>query len=106
MMPDDTNCDKCGREVPPENDIVFLGIELGDPVAAFAKSRHLLPVIEDGIGICEGSPSRAQYLEGQPRDHRTEYPYFPELEAIHREAYRKMQKYAEDERRERLRESN
>jgi hypothetical protein len=40
------------------------------------KNRHLLPVV-DGKGkiICEGSPSRAQYLEGQPRDKRKEFPY-------------------------------
>lgn len=53
----------------------------------FAQSRHLLPVQEGGRVVCEGSPSRAQYLEGQPRDRRPQYAYDPKLEEPTRTAY-------------------
>jgi hypothetical protein len=33
-------------------------------------SRHLLPIVQNGNVLCEGSPSRNQYLEGMPRDKR------------------------------------
>jgi len=68
-------CDKCGRPVGPRNDAVNLDFvsqhgTLASPVEHFAYgARHLLP-----IGGCEGSPSRAQYLPGWPRDTRG-YPY-------------------------------
>ena len=64
-------CDKCGLPVEPQNDAVSLQyvLELGrlpETMEQFMYgARHLLPT--DG---CEGSPSRAQYLEGQPRDTR------------------------------------
>lgn len=78
-------CDKCGKPVPIKNDAVFLQMRVTNDLSLItAQPRHLLPT-ED----CEGSPSRAQYLEGQPSD--SQYAYHPELEAPMREAYRKMQ---------------
>lgn len=85
------NCDKCGKPVDPKNDAVALEMRLDSLTErerwslVFATPRHLLPT-ED----CVGSQSRAQYLEGQPRDTRG-YPYLPELEAEVREAYAKLQ---------------
>ncbi len=40
-------------------------------------SRHFLPVYRNSQLICEGFPSRTQYIKGQPRDERPEYPYGP-----------------------------
>ena len=82
------NCDKCGQTVPGNNNAVELSVRIGaltDFGALFLRPRHLLP-----IGNCEGSPSRAQYLEGQPRDTRG-YVYDHNLEPTIREAYTKMQ---------------
>lgn len=86
-------CDKCGREVPRDNDATFhAAIMTGDPLfSLMCVARHLLPVLEGDVKICEGSPSRAQYLEGQPRDERGSYPYRQEQEAPYRAAYAKMQ---------------
>lgn len=87
----DSNCDKCGQLVDSKNDAVMLEMAMsstsGDMTLAliFATPRHLLPT-ED----CPGSPSRAQYLEGQPRDTRG-YSYRPELEAEVREAFKLLQ---------------
>lgn len=85
-------CDKCGRIVPPENDMTMvLGlIPGGEIIPAIWRSRHLLPVVKDGVEVCPGSPSRAQYLEGQPRDTRG-YPYVQELEAPYRTAWAELQ---------------
>lgn len=90
------NCDKCRRPVPMNNDAVNLdSIVSGEPmIMLFAGSRHLLPIIEDGQVVCEGSPSRAQYIEGQARDKRPEYPYRPEYEGRIRVAYAQMQQEA------------
>ena len=65
-------CDKCGKEVPWENDatVVSSYFQGRAGVIFLYGSRHFLPT-ED----CEGSPSRAQYIEGQPRDPREEYSY-------------------------------
>ena len=62
-----TTCDKCGKPVDPSNDASILeAIFAGEPaIAVWMVGRHLLPV--EG---CQGSPSRAQYLEGRPRDTR------------------------------------
>lgn len=84
-------CDKCGNEVPAANDAVNLDfIITGDPLLGFAISRHLLPVVIDGVTVCTGSPSRAQYIEGQPRDARGVYGYTSEQETRVREAYATM----------------
>ena len=85
-------CNKCGTPVPPSDDVTILDAALtGNPlIALFAISRHILPVVIDGTLICEGSPSRAQYLEGQPRDTRG-YDYIEANEAPTRAAYAAMQ---------------
>jgi len=88
-------CDKCGREVPDNNNAVRLDMVIsGQSVAKLtgfllSQSRHILPVVEGGRVVCPGSPSRAQYLPGQPRDPR--YPYQQDMEAKYREAYAKIQ---------------
>ena len=94
-------CDKCGYLVDPQNNALLFedhlidvrrerGEEMSHLALLGAKSRHLLPVTEGDKVICTGSPSRAQYLEGQPRDPR--YPYRIENEAIYREAYQNLLK--------------
>lgn len=90
-------CDKCGRRVPSDNNAVYFDAALGNMPPEgilFAVSRHLLPVVEDGVVICTGSPSRAQYVEGQPRDPRAAFAYNPAKEGTYRAAYRKMQQEA------------
>lgn len=83
-----TDCDKCHTRVPSNNDLtLFLVILTGDPMFAFQTSRHLLPVVVEGATVCEGSPSRAQYLEGQARDARGQFPYREDAEAKMRAAY-------------------
>ncbi len=81
----DFKCDKCGRDVPPANDIAHLeSIRQDVPLGWMTvQSRHFMPV--EG---CEGSPSRAQYIEGQPRD--TRFPYVETDEPGWRAAYRKL----------------
>lgn len=85
-------CDKCGREVPHDNDAVGFDVCRGGSPLLYlgAVPRHLLPVLDGEEVVCTGSPSRAQYLEGQPRDPRPGSQYDPELEASHREAYTKL----------------
>ena len=101
-------CDKCGEPVPRSNDSFCLALEVEkikrygvnydeaqvDPWIYTAiltlSSRHLLPVKEGEHVICEGSPSRAQFIEGQPRDTRG-YPYRAEDEVIYRAAFAKLQ---------------
>ena len=89
-------CDKCGREVEPNNDVgSFMAILADEPlVVLLGPPRHLLPVEENGQVVCEGSPSSAQYLEGQPRDTRPQFPYRAIREAPFREAFRKLQEEA------------
>ncbi len=86
------NCDKCGRPVPPENNAINVAVETGanELLMVFASPRHFLPVVECGQQICPGSPSRAQYIEGQPRDTRGLYPYNPDYEQVFRPAYAKV----------------
>lgn len=92
-------CDKCGRAVPENNDVRYFDHHLDQASMSilFGIPRHLLPLVEDGVVVCEGSPSRAQYLEGQPRDPRVSYTYKPELEARYREVYAEMQKTSQKE---------
>jgi hypothetical protein len=82
-------CDKCGTPVPPANDATFVqAIKNHEPlIVLVAEPRHFLPI----PGVCEGSPSRAQYIEGQPRDKR--YPYHPEDEKAWRDAYAEVQRH-------------
>ena len=83
-----TQCDKCHQVVPPENDATIIeSVAYNNTVLSFfVSTRHFLPV--EG---CEGSPSRAQYIQGQPRDSRG-YKYYPEFEVVWRVAYAKVQK--------------
>ncbi len=94
---DQTLCDKCGQKVPVDNNMVYLDHFRQPGIGVlFNHARHLLPVRdpETGEATCHGSPSRAQYIEGQPRDTRGGYPYDSDKEASHREAYAKMQALA------------
>ena len=80
------DCERCNTPVPPENDVtLFEFFRTGDRVQALAHPRHLLPVVVEGRQICPGTTSRAQYLDGQPRDPR--YNYHAELEQPSRAAY-------------------
>lgn len=80
------NCDKCGLPVDPHEDAVQIDLRLGaSAYLIMARPRHLLATEH-----CEGSPSRAQYLEGQPRDTRG-YRYDPAAEAAIRAVYAEMQ---------------
>ncbi len=86
-------CDKCGQNVPCDNDATIVWAELKGQgaFAFFFKPRHFLP-----SGKCPGSPSRAQYIEGQPRDNRG-YPYDEGLEPKVREAFAAVRaRYAEE----------
>lgn len=87
-------CNKCGRSVEPENDVAKLETlfhEVQGCVPPFyLQHRHIFTVMEGDKMVCEGSPSRAQYLEGQPRDTREDYKYNPDLEQPYREAYKEM----------------
>ena len=76
-------CNKCGKEVPPENDAAMVEAYMAGNKAIILLSvhRHFLPTAD-----CEGSPSRAQYIEGQPMDSRG-YPYVAEWEPRFRKAY-------------------
>jgi hypothetical protein len=78
-------CDKCGKPVRPHNNIYFVGVASGEIQGCgilLCRNRHFLP--EEG---CEGSPSRAQYIEGQPRDARG-FAYLSECETKWRDALR------------------
>lgn len=86
-------CDKCQRSVHPGNDVIVLEfVRTGNPMFLFATSRHLLPEKDGDTIVCQGSPSRAQYLEGQPRDSRSEYAYDPDNEAETRAVYAELQR--------------
>jgi hypothetical protein len=89
-------CNKCGAAVPSSNDaVIFDALLTGNSlIALFGVPRHLLPVIEDSVVVCEGSPSRAQYIEGQLRDQRGDYPYDEAQEPVMRAAYAAMQERA------------
>ena len=80
------NCDKCGEDVPLANDATYIqAIKIKNAASVlFCGARHFMPT-----ETCEGSPSRAQYIKGQPRD--TRYPYHYEDEAAWRAAYDQAQ---------------
>jgi hypothetical protein len=93
LLTSDGNCNKCDFPVGLENNAVAIDLLITqDPVLVFAYSRHLLPVVMDGEMICEGSPSRAQYLPGQPRDTRG-YGYYSDEEVKVNAAYAELQDY-------------
>ena len=80
-------CGKCGKPVPFENDATLYDSIVNDEplTVLLAQARHLLPTQD-----CEGSPSRAQYIPGQPRDRRG-YPYIEERAVLYREVYAAIQ---------------
>jgi hypothetical protein len=83
---------KCNQEIDLKNDATILDFYVtGNGFSILAcQSRHLLPVIDNQGNItCEGSPSRLQYLEGQPKDIRG-YKYDSTMESKIRIAYQKM----------------
>ena len=77
-------CDKCDKEVPWENDATILdAIRIEQPIVILMwRARHLFPV--DG---CEGSPSRAQYLGGEPdtRGYELDESRIPEYKKAYEE---------------------
>ena len=85
-------CDKCGKEVDVCNNAVLIDSYAYDnPVAVFVfTARHFFPT-ED----CEGSPSRAQYIEGQSPDTRPNAQYDPELEQVYRTALAQVKEEAD-----------
>lgn len=86
-------CDKCGLEVQASNDAtVVQALAYNEPAhCLFYGARHFLPVLDaNGNVLCEGSPSRAQYIEGQPRDTRG-YAYDETQEARWRNAWATLQ---------------
>lgn len=89
-------CHKCKKPVSVRNDGGHIGyLVFSDPTGLQCgpHTTHFLPVVENGIVLCEGSPYRAQYLEGQPRDKR-HFLYFKSSEAPVRAAYQKLQALA------------
>lgn len=84
-------CDKCGQPVPPVNDArIIQWIKSGRKGYLLVMARHFLPVPG-----CEGSPSRAQYIKGQPKSER--YPYDQAQESGWRKAYKEaLRKYGSD----------
>ena len=86
-------CSRCGEEVLASNNAVLFDglLQHVDVRSIHGEARHLLPVYdENGIKTCIGSPSRAQYLEGQPKDTRGGHDYHPEVEDIFRAIYAEM----------------
>ena len=87
-------CDKCSGEVLPHQDARHLeAVASGKGmIVLMTRARHLFPVTKGNKVICEGSPSRAQYLPGQARDMRGVYAFNPKRQAYWRRAYKKLQK--------------
>jgi len=92
-------CDKCGKPVHPRNNVYYIDLAafpnpIVELVVAFTgvPGRHFLPV--DG---CEGSPSRAQYIEGQPRDTRGYGYHKEEYEQAYRAGYAAVQQACDEE---------
>ena len=86
------SCDKCGLDVDYYNNVYWFEAKLDEIrkkrialMLNIGSERHLLPVVANGLTVCAGSPSRGQYLEGQPRDSR--YAYIKEHEIEYRKAY-------------------
>jgi hypothetical protein len=87
-------CDKCRKPCRPHNNAYYMLAAMGhfryNNGALSCATRHFL-----SEGGCEGSPSRAQYLEGQPRDARG-FEYDASREAMWREARRLVLSTSED----------
>lgn len=92
-VPASRRCDKCGEPVAATNSMVAVMVTAAAMVqdakailhySLAGMDRHFLPE-----GDCPGSPSRAQYIEGQPRDDRG-YAYHESIEGLIRMAYREV----------------
>lgn len=91
-------CDKCGTEVDSQNDVLQMEFILNTDefgrcnpmLALYGSHRHLIPVSDENGIVCEGSPSRAQYLPGQPLDPRPEYKWDDEIHKKVVSAYLQM----------------
>ncbi|MDB5260616.1 MAG: hypothetical protein JWN37_847 [Candidatus Nomurabacteria bacterium] len=95
-------CDKCRTPVPDRNNAAYVGLYAGNATCFTASARHLLPWYDiEGEKSCEGSPSTAQYLEGQPRDVRPGSVYHNHMELFIREGYRLLQEACAKEEHER-----
>lgn len=97
-------CDKCQQPVSPNNNALLIeqlakgsvtvnlfnsffeevNMTKGNNIQSFEVGRHLFPE-----KTCEGSPSRLQYIKGQPKDKRG-YQYNLALEGKFRDAYAKV----------------
>ncbi len=102
-----TRCDKCGLPVTRENNALLLSIVVKRMVKhgvdyvpgecnaldlmaiVVLRGRHLLPVTEGDEVVCTGSPSRAQYLPGQPEDTRG-FPLDENLRPVYDAAYNRL----------------
>ena len=89
-------CPKCGQLVTLENNGALLDLIVQahpTPLLAMMVTQafHLLPLVQEGQMVCPGSPSRAQYLRGQPRDIRPHIIYRPERRPAMQAAYAEMQ---------------
>ncbi|MBI4598645.1 hypothetical protein HY734_00435 [Candidatus Uhrbacteria bacterium] len=73
------------EELPPEARSLMQALLMN-------RATHVLPIVEDGKQVCPGSPSRAQYIEGQPRDPRPEFAYDAETERMRRAGWERLQR--------------
>lgn len=90
-------CPKCGRSVSLENNGALLDLIVQEhpaPLLAMMVTQafHLLPLVQQGRLLCPGSPSRSQYLPGQPRDTRPHIMYRSERQSVMRAAFAEMQR--------------
>lgn len=79
-------CDKCGLPVARSDDAVVIAsyAENAPMMLLVYRARHFMP-----SETCPGSPSRAQYIAGQPRDTRG-YRYDTAQETRYRQAYARV----------------
>ena len=100
-------CDKCGQEIIPAYNNLCVVAAIAEAIEDDLRSdkfilmhvnatrfnkpaRHFLLVRNGDTLFCEGSPSRGQFIEGQPRDMRG-YEYTEGLEKLYRAAWAKAQ---------------
>ena len=83
-------CEKCGRLVFPGEDAVLIEAVKNNDMLGLLEptSLHLFPTKN-----CPGSPSRAQYFDGQPRDSR--HPYDIREKVWWNRAYNKVKQACE-----------
>jgi hypothetical protein len=83
-------CEKCGELVFPGEDAVLIEAVKNNDMLGLLNptSKHLFPTEN-----CPGSPSRAQYFDGQPKDSR--YPYNIREKAEWNRAYNKVKRACE-----------